>query len=71
MDEGDRELMEGMGNCYQACGENFEETVGMVARARAYTPEEVKTRLHRIREENGDTAEYRELRARLPEDFPF
>ncbi|MDA4126605.1 MAG: hypothetical protein OK452_05310 [Thaumarchaeota archaeon] len=30
----DRELLEGMCNCYSVCGEGFEETVRMVASAR-------------------------------------
>lgn len=60
-----------MGNCYDACGEDFENTVRMVGRARGLTPEEVKGRLATIKEESGETAEYRELRARLPEEFPL
>lgn len=71
VDEVDRELLEGMGNCYRACREGFEETMWMVGRARGLAPEEVKERLNRIREEFGETEEYRELRGRLPVDFPL
>lgn len=59
-----------MGNCYRACREDFEATVRMVAGARGLTREEVVGRLRRLREEFGDSEEYRGLRARLPEDFP-
>ncbi len=49
VDEVDRELMEGMGNCYHACGEDFEGTVRMVARSRGYTSAEITKRLHEIK----------------------
>ena len=67
----DRELLTGMGNCFAACGANFEETVGMVARARDRDPEEVRTTLARIRREYGTEPEYVALRGRLPAGFPF
>lgn len=71
VDESDRELLQGMGNCYRACGEDFENTVRMVSRGRGMTSEQCKARLQRIKEEFGETEEYRQLRARLPEDFPL
>ncbi|MEE9592578.1 MAG: hypothetical protein V3W28_03240 [Thermoplasmata archaeon] len=71
MDDSDRELLTGMGNCYEVCGENFEETVRMVSSARGLTPEVVRARLHRMREEYGDSEAFQTLRARLPEGFPF
>lgn len=60
-----------MGNCYEVCGEDFEETVRMVSSARGLTPEVVKARLDRLREKFGDSEAYQALRARLPETFPF
>ena len=60
-----------MGNCYDVCREDFEETVRMVSSARGLTTGMVKARLHRMREEFGETETYRTLRARLPDDFPF
>ncbi|HYK93023.1 MAG TPA: hypothetical protein VEY07_03150 [Thermoplasmata archaeon] len=66
----DRELMEGMGNCYAACGANFDETVRMVSSSRDRTPEDVVQTLRRLRSESGSTEEYLRLRARFPADFP-
>jgi hypothetical protein len=67
----ERELMTGMGNCYEACGANFEETIGMVASARKLTPDYVKAMLADIRSRYGNDPEFRALRNRLPESFPF
>lgn len=71
MNDSDRELLMGMGNCFEVCGEDFEETVRMVSSARGLTPEVVLARLHRMREAFGDSETYRTLRARLPEAFPI
>ncbi|MDX1534347.1 MAG: hypothetical protein R3291_01860 [Thermoplasmata archaeon] len=71
MDDSDRELLTGMGNCYDVCREDFEETVRMVSSARGLTADIVKARLLRMRDEWGDTEAYQALRARLPDDFPF
>ncbi|MFQ5918945.1 MAG: hypothetical protein ACE5I4_02720 [Thermoplasmata archaeon] len=71
MDDSDRELLTGMVNCYDVCREDFEETVRMVSSARGLTPDIVKARLHRMREEFGETDGYQALRARLPDEFPF
>ncbi|MFQ6012891.1 MAG: hypothetical protein ACE5LS_04535 [Thermoplasmata archaeon] len=71
MNESDRELLTGMGNCYDVCGADFEETVRMVSQSRGLTVEVVKARLNRMREESGETEVYRSLRARLPAEFPF
>jgi hypothetical protein len=67
----ERELMTGMGNCYAACGANFEETIGMVAESRKLTPEQVKETLAEIRVKYGNDADYQTLRNRLPVSFPF
>lgn len=66
----DRELMQGMGNCYSACGEGFEATIGMVSSARGRTAEDVIATLRRLRAELGADPEYRTLRGRFPADFP-
>lgn len=71
MNESDRELLTGMGNCYDVCREDFEETVRMVSSSRGLTPDLVKARLHRMRKEFGETETYQGLRARLPHAFPF
>lgn len=60
-----------MCNCYAVCGDDFENTIGMVANARGRTPEEVKATLIRVAEENAGDKEYRDLRSRLPRGFPF
>lgn len=71
MNARERELLTGMGNCYEACQADFEGTIGMVADSRRRTPEDVKETLHRMRKEFGADPEYQKLRARLPTEFPF
>lgn len=71
MDERERELLTGMGNCYAACGADFESTVEMVANARRLPPAKVIETLEEIRQRDGASEEYRRLRARLPEGFPL
>jgi hypothetical protein len=66
----ERELLTGMGNCFEACHADFDGTVGMVASSRGLTPEEVLSRLSVMRELYVGDAEYRRLRGRLPPDFP-
>ncbi len=65
----ERELLQGMVNCYNSCHANFEETVGMVGSARGLRLEEVKEILARLRVAGGD--DYQALRGRLPKDFPL
>ena len=67
----ERELLQGMGNCYSACHADFEDTVGMVSSSRDLTPEETKTMLRRMAETYKGDVEYKSLRSRLPQDFPF
>lgn len=67
----DRELLTGMGNCFEACHGTFEETLEMVAGARHRAVGEVRSRLSELRAEAGGSEEYRHLRARLPADFPL
>lgn len=71
MNARERELLTGMGNCYEACGEDFEGTVRMVASSRHRTIDDVKTELGRMREAYGQDAEYVTLRERLPRSFPL
>jgi hypothetical protein len=70
VDERERELLSGMGNCYAACHADFDATVGMVADARHLSPTTVLTMLRGLRERDGATEEYRRLRSRFPADFP-
>ena len=67
----DLELLQGMCNCYSVCGEDFENTVSMVASSRGRGRDDVKATLARLAKENGGEEEYLALRKRLPEDFPF
>jgi hypothetical protein len=67
----ERELLQGMGNCYAVCGEDFRGTTRMVAGARGLTQGEVLKMLNEIKEKYARDQEYRTLRARLPEDFPM
>ncbi|MGD0689347.1 MAG: hypothetical protein ABSA50_06205 [Candidatus Bathyarchaeia archaeon] len=69
MTPSERELLQGMVNCYHTCHADFEDTVGMVGSARGLSPEEVKEILTRLRETGG--TEYKELRSRLPDTFPL
>lgn len=60
-----------MGNCFAACGEDFDGTVEMVAQARQRTSEDVRATLERLRLRYAADAEYRALRSRLPAEFPL
>lgn len=71
MDPRDRELLTGMGNCYEACHEDFEGTVDMVAGARRRTSDDVRQTLQSMNGRYASDPEYRALRARLPPEFPF
>ena len=67
----DKELLEGMCNCYSACRDDFENTVSMVASSRGRTTQDVKETLLRLAREGVGENEYRSLRSRLPSEFPF
>lgn len=71
MNPRERELLTGMGNCYEACGEDFEATVGMVASSRHRAPEDVKETLTTMAQQYGGDPDYQKLRSRLPPSFPF
>jgi hypothetical protein len=71
VDARERELLTGMGNCYEACGEDFEATVGMVADSRHRTREDVKQTLAAMAKQYGADPDYQKLRGRLPPIFPF
>ena len=71
MDARERELLTGMGNCYAACGADFEATVGMVADNRHRTPEDVKQTLADMAHRYRADPEYQKLRSRVPDFFPF
>lgn len=65
----ERELLQGMVNCYNTCHADFEDTVDMVGSGRDLSPNQVKEILNRLKELGGE--EYQELRNRLPKDFPL
>ena len=67
----ERELLTGMGNCYEACHADFEGTIEMVAGNRHRTPEDVIETLLGMGQRYAEDPEYRHLRARLPSNFPF
>ena len=71
MDSRERELLTGMGNCYAACGADFEGTVDMVASSRHREVAEVKATLARMRESYHSDPDYQSLRRRLPDSFPL
>lgn len=70
MDARERELLTGMGNCFEACHASFEETLEMVAGNRHRTPDDVAATLRSIRARYGANPEYVQLRARFPAEFP-
>jgi hypothetical protein len=67
----ERELLTGMGNCYEACHEDFAGTIGMVAGARNLDRETVLATLESMRARFSNDEEYRTLRRRLPPEFPL
>ena len=67
----EQELLEGMCNCFSACGADFEGTVRMVAGARGRTEDDVKETLMALARSYSGDREYRSLRDRLPAEFPF
>jgi hypothetical protein len=69
MNPRERELLQGMVNCYHTCHADFEGTVGMVGSARGLSPDEVKEILTRLKKAGG--GEYEALRSRLPDEFPL
>jgi hypothetical protein len=71
VDDREKELLTGMGNCFAACGEDFEGTVGMVAGARQRQVAEVIATLARMRRLYSGDSDYQSLRARLPASFPL
>jgi hypothetical protein len=71
VDPKERELLTGMGNCYEACGEDFEGTVEMVANSRHRTTEDVRATLAAMAQKYGNDSDYQRLRRRLPPTFPF
>jgi hypothetical protein len=67
----EKELMQGMSNCYRVCGANFEETVSMVGSARGLSSSQVKEMLAQIKEKHGRDKDFLELRKNLPSEFPI
>lgn len=67
----ERELLTGMGNCYEACHEDFDGTIGMVSDSRHRTREDVIEALRRMKQAYGADPDYRQLRARIPTEFPI
>ena len=63
--------MNGMGNCYASCHEDFEHTLEMVSDARGLAVDQVKKMLEEIRGKYGADLDYQNLRGRLPKDFPL
>jgi hypothetical protein len=66
----ERELLQGMCNCYSVCGEEFERTVEMVSHARGLTANHVKSVLREISAKYSKDPEYTELRKGFPPDSP-
>jgi hypothetical protein len=71
VDARERELLTGMGNCYEACRKDFEATVEMVAESRHRQVDEVKSTLARMHGMYHADPDYQALRRRLPDSFPL
>jgi hypothetical protein len=67
----EREMLTGMGNCFEACGADYRETLEMVAGTRRISTAEVEATLANLRSAEGDSPEYRTLRSRFPDTFPI
>jgi hypothetical protein len=59
-----------MGNCYEACQADLDETLEMVAGNRQRTPDDVRSALVSMKERYSSDPEYQRLRARFPSEFP-
>jgi len=70
VDPKERELLTGMGNCYEACHAEFDETIEMVSASRRRTHQDVIATLRSMRDRYAGDPEYRALRARFPSEFP-
>ncbi|OLS22432.1 MAG: hypothetical protein HeimC2_29590 [Candidatus Heimdallarchaeota archaeon LC_2] len=67
----EKELLEGMRNCHRACGKDFEGTVKMVSSVRGREEAEVNLTLLEIAGKYGSSKEYKDLREKIPQEFPF
>ncbi len=67
----ERELLQGMGNCYATCHADFEDTIRMVGNARGLSEDDVKSTLKQMKERYCEDEDYKTLRKRLPEEFPL
>ena len=70
MDNKEHELLKAMGDCYNTCKENYEETLRMISGWRGYTTEEVKAILIKMKSKYSNDPEYISLRKRFPKEFP-
>ena len=71
MNDKELELFKAVGNCYQACHEDYKETLKMISGWRGYTSDEVHDILTNVKEKYSATEEYQKLRMRFPDDFPI
>jgi hypothetical protein len=71
VDARERELLTGMGNCFEACGEDFAHTVQMVSSSRHRSADDVVETLRAMAVRYGSDPEYQALRRRVPSSFPF
>ena len=66
----EHELLKAMGDCYQTCYEDFEETLRMISGWRGYTTDEVKGILLEMKKKYSNDPKYIKLRDRFPKEFP-
>ncbi len=71
MEDAEKELIEGIANCYNTCHGDFKNTVRMVARARGLSESEVLSMLDKIKATYENSKEYAAIKSRLPADFPL
>ena len=71
MNDEELELFTAVGNCYQTCKENYEETLKMISGWRGYTTQDAHNILVEVKKKYGATDDYQKLRGRFPKDFPI
>ncbi|OLS16695.1 MAG: hypothetical protein HeimC3_52050 [Candidatus Heimdallarchaeota archaeon LC_3] len=70
MEDKEHELLKAMGNCYNTCFKDFNESLRMISGWRGYTTDEVKEILLKMKTRYKIDPEYIRLRKKFPEEFP-
>jgi hypothetical protein len=71
MEAKELELLTAVGDCFNACHEDFEDTLEMISGWRGYTSGEVMQILLNVKEKYQNDPEYIKLRKKFPKEFPI